>query len=846
MKPFEVALFTKNFLSTGIFIIIFLQGPLCYAKSDADWLPPEFKDMLKSRQRQIEIFFGGRSIGEVSIQIEDGAFHLLSSEKIIEQVGPISEEYRTSFTHFINKKHNIDNKQVCNQSILASCAVPEVSSYPILILDESRLRARMFLSSEMLGNVQPDKIENIGQRSAQREVTLVQNLNVEFAGDELSKSYNLDAQTAFGRAESYFDSRWGVVSYDGAASQAVVDQAAFFHDFAGRYQSAGLIDAAPSATQAMFRSLPDITLYGLDFGTSNNGRPDKQRTNAPIDVYLPTDGRVEVYRDGRLISTQGATVGRYELDTTTFPAGTYEVEVRVVVGNNVISNERRIITKNGGMPNANNDDYRISLGVWGTPQSDSVLPLQQSFGAQLEWARLLMPAHAIKSGGFFSREYNRAEIGMIGVWPLDYDFSLVIDQYQAGVEGGVNYSNDQLWWYFDGSYYPAVVADNPYITSLATESVSTGIGWKFYPEHQLNYRYNYYFLDGEDKLEAKISNTVEYSFGHRLFNSTRLSITTGMEYVSGSQPDSIYYVKLNLIYSKEFDAQVNYSSYRAKEGGNSDATQFNASMKTEHAGRMYWSKYNIDAIQSSSGTTGLGLGGSWESELLQGNINLRHDTINGNESYSSNSYYGSLSSQIASENISSTTIGYGDYNESCGFMVDLTDAPSGERFFISINGQSHPVNGGRVNWVPLKPHGNYKVRLTAPDASSMIYNISGFQGERMLYPGNVVRLTYSIDIERIVFGVLKKPDGRILKSGLVLGSDSGLVDNDGQFEVRLPVSEKEGFVKLDDGSYCSFPIITDGENERYMSIGLQTCTPISQAQVGDISARFMVQPLVAY
>ncbi|HBS56455.1 MAG TPA: fimbrial protein [Stenotrophomonas sp.] len=88
------------------------------------------------------------------------------------------------------------------------------------------------------------------------------------------------------------------------------------------------------------------TALGVMFGSSDVLLADSRSPSAyPVYVTASREGVVEIYRDGRLLSTQGVKPGIQEIDTRRLPGGIYDVELRVIADGQEASREAASIHK---------------------------------------------------------------------------------------------------------------------------------------------------------------------------------------------------------------------------------------------------------------------------------------------------------------------------------------------------------------------------------------------------------------------------------------------------------------------------------------------------------------------
>ena len=72
-------------------------------------------------------------------------------------------------------------------------------------------------------------------------------------------------------------------------------------------------------------------MVGGRITASDRTREDGDFTGGtPLEVFLPVRGRVEIRRDGRLINTGFYEAGAQQLDTSSFPGGAYDIEIRIL------------------------------------------------------------------------------------------------------------------------------------------------------------------------------------------------------------------------------------------------------------------------------------------------------------------------------------------------------------------------------------------------------------------------------------------------------------------------------------------------------------------------------------
>ena len=119
-------------------------------------------------------------------------------------------------------------------------------------------------------------------------------------------------------------------------------------DFEGLEYNGGLL----SISGFGLNLTSDQPMVGLRINSSDNTREDLDFSGGmPVAVFLLTRGRVEVRKDDRLIDSAFFEAGSQQLDTSGFPSGAYDIEIRIVdEAGNLITTETRFFAKQSQIP----------------------------------------------------------------------------------------------------------------------------------------------------------------------------------------------------------------------------------------------------------------------------------------------------------------------------------------------------------------------------------------------------------------------------------------------------------------------------------------------------------------
>ncbi|TQO88856.1 TcfC E-set like domain-containing protein [Vibrio cholerae] len=249
------------------------------------------------------------------------------------------------------------------------CATEEL--LVLLKYDTKKLLATLYLSPSFLEMSETERQAEtlyLGKSSTQDEITAIANYELYSSNDSSSLRNHLNANTVISKGDqnlilggyAVVDERKNAIDANSSkhSNTQKLTQAAWSQNNNGIEKSVGLMKGY-NISSSVFGSSRDMV--GVSYGTSN---ATKLRTSrqSDIDVVLlvPSDGRVESYRDGRLINTQFLAQGVQTLDTTAFPDGVYEVELKIFQDQQLFSTQKSYIYKSAVL---NDRQYKVWAGT---------------------------------------------------------------------------------------------------------------------------------------------------------------------------------------------------------------------------------------------------------------------------------------------------------------------------------------------------------------------------------------------------------------------------------------------------------------------------------------------------
>lgn len=821
-------------LITHVFLIFFLCCMSLKLQAQEEWIPTEFKHLMKEKTQSLDIYHGDLWLGKFEVKHRLGSVRLPDFAKIIKKIRNVDLKMKSELLAYFSNWLPDNINQQCYYDDIRNCDV-YASDIPFVIFDEARLRLRIGLPSKYL-TFESTYLTGEGTylpKSDQRHLTFVQGLELAFSGD----NYNLSGESISSLGEYRLSGAWSVYNHSAEGDSFDFGLLAIQHDQDGVHWSAGLIDSSAPAVWNAFRAIPSYTMIGFQIATSSNTLRDKKTASSSLlTAYLPNSGRVDIYRDGRLLSSQPALVGINVLNTDTFPYGVYEVELRGFSGSIQVFAERQLFVKSSWLPNRVGGNLALNLGKISRLGIDEDVPIIST-----AWSDWFLDNQALKAGTVISSDWQRAELGILGVWPLNYNFSIVADSNWLGIEVFSSVHFENVFGTMELRKYDRIddINISP-VVDLPKNSLTTTLSYLLYPGHRVSYRYNYRekdynYLSGEKRYtkETKyISRGIDYNFTLPISNKYFMRILLGSDIANTST--DLAYLNFSFLYSDEYQGSFG-TSFR-KQGEMNDI-QSDMSVSWRNDDNIFFEKsdYNM-TLSNGSNTNAVGLGMSFDSVQSTGRIAIQSQQSKLTNNTSTD-VFGSLRTFLAFDEYRDLSWGKGSLSYSTGIVVDLSDSSDIGKMELLVNNTSFPVYTGRKNWIPLKPFNVYSIRLRDKINNDSLVNIRGRGGQYTLYPGNVINLSYKVEEDEVLFGLIT---GDSIKNGNVIGRFPSSIDSQGQFQARIPKGARELLVKSIRGEYC-LATLPSRNNKNISSVGALKCHEISIKEASRYINEFQIE-----
>ena len=298
--------------------------------------PEGFETLVAGRQMVLDVYFGGRKVGEASATVRPGFLTFddptAVAALILDAVRP--EELASSLTGEL-----VGNVALaCGVARREGCGQLEVERSGI-ILDEERFRVDIFVHPDLLGK--PDPAAQAFLPEPEDEPALISLFGGTVSGSTRSdENWHLQNRSiaSLGAIRLRSDSSLSTgseLTFDNLTLEA--DRKEW------RYQ--GGIFWAPGTDLVGRRKI-----LGLGAATQLDTLQNKDVVQGtPLTIFLQQPARVDVLVDGRIVSSRIYPAGNRLVDTSNLPNGSYDVLLKIQEDGRPVREEQRFFTRGTAM-----------------------------------------------------------------------------------------------------------------------------------------------------------------------------------------------------------------------------------------------------------------------------------------------------------------------------------------------------------------------------------------------------------------------------------------------------------------------------------------------------------------
>jgi Mat/Ecp fimbriae outer membrane usher protein len=317
--------------------------------------PAGFDELTRERESLVDIYLGGRKIGEALVTTKPGSLQFKSARDVLDKIPDLIPS--PELIDRLGAELPTNSDVVCRAGNAGSCGAisPEFIG---IIYDADRFRVDVFVNPKFL-KLMNDKREGFLPLPS-APLSLTSSVGLALSGSVGGSSrYNLQDRTVIGLRNA----RLRVNASMASGLGLVIDDLVGEIDHKSLRYSAGLFWAPGNEFTGQRRIL------GAGVGTQFDTLANQEAVHGtPLIIFLPQPSRIELLIDGRLVSSRSYPAGNVDIDSTGLPEGSYPVVLRIHPTNGSVREERRFFVKNMQAPPVGHPIFYAYAGVLANTQ----------------------------------------------------------------------------------------------------------------------------------------------------------------------------------------------------------------------------------------------------------------------------------------------------------------------------------------------------------------------------------------------------------------------------------------------------------------------------------------------
>ena len=780
--------------------------------------PEGFAELTEPQWVVVDLYFGSRFLGAAQVVVTPESVQFQEPEAVLALLPDVLD--RKLVLQGLSTRLARNSHRICYSKHQSDCGYLEPEQVAV-IYDDSKYRLDLFFAPSLLPQQQAIRDPYLPDSSS--DFSLVQNLTGTWSGVDAghgrsTQSFSLLGNTIASNGEGGLHAQWWATDTQGAGLQSLH----WTRDYRGKAYSVGLFQPANSLSYFSTNQ----SIYGIEYRSSDLTRQDiSQQQGAPIEVNMPVRGRVEIYRNNQLIHSELLEAGNQLLNTSTLPAGSYDVEVRTFdEAGRSINRFNTLFTKDSLLPPPG--EWRWSL-IAGKPAiigtGENIPDYFDDNLVQASLGRRLTDNTGIFTTAATSGSQQLLELGARWVGNA-FEISPSVVETSDG----------------RGGYRLQALLRTHLFTASASElrldapesAVSPG-GYNLLPSgyFQRNASIHSNLFGGQTSLRytqrdqpqvidsgafnldtefvgARTLVTLEYRK-----NFLQSALWQGDMVLSHSDADGEQYTAFGFQFRHRTPRWQNTASVRS-EYSDTEGSDIRAGLRSQwNDGEIWAAKLEQELAAETTGDEHF-----LESRThLAGRMGYIHSTVNYVDSPDSRAmnYAGAFSTNLISTG--DTFAWGGDQALESAVSVNI-DGSKDRQFEILVDGRRQGyANGGDRSVINLPAFDSYDISLRPLDSN--LYDYRETRESVTLYPGNVTSTSYNIRPLVLVFGRLLSKGSPLPQTRISIGEYSAVTDEYGVFQMEMYVDP--GSMRAPDVVWgdCRVPLPRQDSGEDWLNLG---------------------------
>lgn len=360
--------------------------------------PAGFEELTSARVTMVDVYFGGRKIGETLVTTKLGSLRFRSPQEVLTALPQLVAS--PDVTSVLSSDLPTNSAAVCRDSNAQNCGsiTPEVIG---IVYDEDRFRVDLFVNPRFLKTTLSTSQGYLPVPKG--PLSLTSSLGFAASGTfGQSSTYNIQNRTVVGFENARIRMNSSLASHLGFVMDDLVGEI----DHRDLRYSGGLFWAPGNEFTGQRR------IIGAGVGTQFDTWVDQQTLHGtPLILFLAQPSRVEILVDGRLVSARSYPAGNVDLDTSGLPDGSYSLLLRIHQSNGSVREERRFFVKNQDAPPVGHPIYYAYAGMLANTKRNQPISPSSTFYYQAGAAWRLSNSFAVDIGALGTQHKAIAQAG---------------------------------------------------------------------------------------------------------------------------------------------------------------------------------------------------------------------------------------------------------------------------------------------------------------------------------------------------------------------------------------------------------------------------------------------------
>jgi len=751
---FFIILFSALFSAAPAFAINIIEGA-----------PAGFEQLDQPRQTAVNLYFGGEILGPVPAHFTPGTLQFDQPDAVIAAIPTISDKVKIkeALSHPLSSNPQL----LCTERRTENCGKlsPEVAG---VIFDENHLSAELFINKNYLSVVSNET--RYLPLPSDHKLSSVYGFSgaVNGTGLQQTPTFTVTNNTVSSVGEAQLISQ-STMSNNGLRFDTMAAGA----DRKGFQVEAGLLRSKS------MQLISDHDMAGVSFSTSSRTRIDDHKNEGnDIILYLARRSFVSIYREGRLYSSRSYEAGNQKIDTSELPEGAYTITLRIQEADGATHEETRFFAKTAELPPKDQPTYYFQAGlirksadmapdalvpeVTGNPLLRTGIVKRINDDMAFSAGFLGLEDRLIMEDGiFWIHGGNKISAEILTSTHGDYGFHAgwiaMMEKWSAGIDVRKVWTSHVMQAYSD------------LVQNVGQASAS------------LSYTVN-----------TKINLGLRTDYSQQQSAASTLSVGPYMEWHIWQEGENTLSLTANAARTQSRDEESVMVSFIHRFGnyGISGTAGMGAGgdSKGETGSARVW---HDDPTPGNSLLVGAGITAERQNQIVNADADLKNNLgqLHGSvqDSFGQNGgaigYGGSFSVNAAQLGADEIHLGGSQTDQSAVIIETDGDVDADMKIFVGGSEKSS-VKVGNSLAVYLSPFHTYNIRLAPAKSGLLDYDSAARQ--ITLYPGNVVKMKWSVNKFYVVTGHIVTETGQPLANALLEGTkDQISTDENGRIQAEI-------------------------------------------------------------